>query len=303
VLFWVPTEEIASALADLAGVTTEVVTPDGGPLPPNARDVVFYVPPFFPPLPAITAIAQMPGLRVVQAQTAGVERLLPHVPPGVTLCSARGVHDASTAEWVVAVTLAAVRDLPYFAIEQAAQRWSYRFTDCLAGKSVLIVGYGSIGAAVERRMAGFEVELRRVARRARDGVAAVGELPDLLPGADVVILLAPVTQETIGMVDARFLARMKDGALLVNAARGSLVVTDALTEELRRGRLRAAVDVTGPEPLPPGHPWWDLPNVLITPHVAASTSALETRMLAFLRDQAGRFIKGEGLANVVAGAY
>jgi phosphoglycerate dehydrogenase-like enzyme len=303
VLFWVPTEEIASALADLAGVTTEVVTPDGGPLPPSARDVAFYVPPFFPPLPAITAIAQMPALRVVQAQTAGVERLLPYVPPGVTLCNARGVHDASTAEWVVAVTLAALRDLPYFAIEQAAQRWSYRFTDCLADKSVLIVGYGSIGAAVERRLAGFEMELRRVAWRARDGVAAVGELPGLLPGADVVILLAPVTQETIGMVDARFLARMKDGALLVNAARGSLVVTDALTEELRRGRLRAAVDVTDPEPLPPGHPWWDLPNVLITPHVAASTSALETRMLAFLRDQAGRFIGGEGLANVVAGAY
>jgi len=303
VLFWVPTEEIASALADLAGVTTEVVTPDGGPLPPSARDVVFYVPPFFPLLPAITAIAQMPGLRVVQAQTAGVERLLPYVPPGVTLCNARGVHDASTAEWVVAVTLAAVRDLPYFAIEQTAQRWSYRFTDCLADKSVLIVGYGSIGAAVERRLAGFEVELRRVSWRARDGVAAVGDLPELLPGADVVILLAPVTQETIGMVDARFLARMKDGALLVNAARGSLVVTDALTEELRRGRLRAAVDVTDPEPLSPGHPWWSLPNMLITPHVAASTSAQETRMLAFLRAQAGRFIRGEGLANVVTGAY
>ncbi len=198
-LFWVPTKEIASALADLPGVTAEVVALDGGPPPPGAQDVAFYVPPFFPSLPAITAIAQMPGLRVVQAQTAGVERLLPHVPPGVTLCSARGVHDASTAEWVVAVTLAAVRDLPYFAIEQAAQRWSYRFTDCLAGKSVLIVGYGSIGAAVERRLAGFEMELRRVAWRARDGVAAVGELPGLLPGADVVILLAPVTQETIGI--------------------------------------------------------------------------------------------------------
>jgi phosphoglycerate dehydrogenase-like enzyme len=303
VLFWVPTEEIASALAALAGVTAEVVAPDGGPLPPSARDVVFYVPPFFPPLPAITAIAQMPGLRVVQAQTAGVERLLPHVPPGVTLCNARGVHDASTAEWVVAVTLAALRDLPYFAIEQAAQRWSYRFTDCLADKSVLIVGYGSIGAAVERRLAGFEVELRRVAQRARDGVAAVGELPELLPGADVVILLAPVTQETIGMVDARFLARMKDGALLVNAARGSLAVTDALVAEARQGRLRLALDVTDPEPLPAGHPLWDLPGVFITPHEGASTPVSLTRMAAYVRDQAGRFLTGQPLQNVIAGSY
>jgi phosphoglycerate dehydrogenase-like enzyme len=303
VLFWVPTNQIASALADLPDVAVDVVAPDGGPLPPGVDEVEFYVPPFFPALPAITAVAQMPRLRVVQVQTAGVERLLAHIPPGVTLCNARGVHDASTAEWVVAVTLAALRDLPYFAAEQAAQRWSYRFTDCLADKSVLIVGYGSIGAAVERRLSGFEVTVQRVARRLRDGVAAVSDLPELLPGADVVILLAPVTPETIGMVDARFLAQMKDGALLVNAARGSLVVTGALTEELQRGRLRAAVDVTDPEPLPAGHPWWGLPNVLITPHVAASTPALQTRVQAFLRAQAGRFIRGEDLVNVVAGTY
>ena len=302
-LFWVPTEEIGSALASLPDITVEVAAPDGGALPPGAGEVEFYVPPFFPDLPAITAMAQLPRLRVVQVQTAGVERLLPYVPAGVTLCNARGVHDASTAEWVVAVTLAALRDLPYFAAEQAAQRWSYRFTDSLADKSVLIVGYGSIGGAVERRLAGFEVTVRRVARRPRDGVAAVSELPELLPGADVVILLAPVTPQTIGMVDARFLACMKDGALLVNAARGPLVVTDALTEELRRGRLRAAVDVTDPEPLPPGHPWWGLPNVLITPHVAASASAQMTRMLAFLRAQADRFTRGDELVNVVSGPY
>ena len=302
-LFWVPTKEIGSALASLPDVTVEVAAPDGGPLPPGADEVQFYVPPFFPDLPAITAMARLPRLRVVQVQTAGVERLLPHVPAGVTLCNARGVHDASTAEWVVAVTLAARRDLPYFAAEQAAQRWSYRFTDSLADKSVLIVGYGSIGGAVERRLAGFEVTVQRVARRPRDGVAAVSELPELLPGADVVILLAPVTPQTIGMVDARFLACMKDGALLVNAARGPLVVTDALTEELRRGRLRAAVDVTDPEPLPPGHPWWSLPNVLITPHVAASTSVQMTRMLAFLRAQADRFTRGDELVNVVSGPY
>jgi phosphoglycerate dehydrogenase-like enzyme len=302
-LFWVPTPEVAAALGDLPGAAVEVVSPDGGPLPADAHEVEFYVPPFFPAPPAIEAIAHLPRLRVVQALTAGVDRLLPHVPPGVTLCNARGVHDASTAEWVVAAILAAVRDLPYFALEQAAQRWSYRFTDSLASKTVLIVGYGSIGQAVERRLAGFEVEVSRVARRARDGVAPVSDLPALLPTADVVVILAPVTAETIGMVDAGFLARMKDGALLVNAARGSLVVTDALVAELRQGRLRAAVDVTDPEPLGPGHPLWEAPGLLITPHVAASTPVSAARSVAFVRAQAGRFIGGQPLQNVIAGKY
>ena len=208
---------------------------------------------------------------MVQAQTAGVDRLLADLPAGATLCNARGVHDASTAEWVVAVMLAALRE--FFAVRPrpAAGRWNYHFTDCLAGKTVLIVGYGSIGAAVERRLAGFEVQVVRVARTARPGVATVSDLPRLLPGADVVVLLAPVTPETIGMADAAFLGRMKDGALLVNAARGSLLRTDALVAELRQGRLRAALDVTDPEPLPAGHPLWTLPGVFITPHEAAST--------------------------------
>jgi phosphoglycerate dehydrogenase-like enzyme len=301
--FLVPTQEVAAGLTGLPGATVQVAVPGDGPLPGGAGETEFYVPPFFPAMPAITAIGRMPRLRVVQTLTAGVERLLPHVPPGVTLCNARGVHDASTAEWVAAVILAAVRDLPYFGAEQAAHRWSYRFTGCLAGKTVLIVGYGSIGRALERRLAPFEVRMARVARSGRDGVARAGQLPALLPAADVVVILAPVTPDTIGMVDAAFLARMKDGALLVNAARGSLVVTAALTAEVSSGRLSAALDVTDPEPIPPGHPLWDLPNVLITPHVAASTPVSASRAVEFVRAQAQRFLRGEPLANTVDGAY
>jgi phosphoglycerate dehydrogenase-like enzyme len=207
---------------------------------------------------------------------------------------------------VVAAILAAVREFPRFAREQAAGRWSYQFTDCLAGQTVLIVGYGSIGAAVERRLSGFEVAVHRVARHGRAGepaVSPISQVGDLLPEADVVVVLAPVTRETIGMVDAAFLGRMKDGALLINAARGSLVVTDALCDELSRGRLRAALDVTDPEPLPPGHPLWTLPGVFFTPHVAASTPVSAARALALVRDQAERFINGEPLTNVIAGAY
>ena len=300
---WVPTAEVAAALEGVPGAHVEVVVPDGAPLPPSVSRVEFYVAPFFPTQPATAAMREMPRLSVVQTLTAGVDRLLAELPTGVTLCNARGVHDASTAEWVVAAMLAVLRDFPLFAREQAAQRWNYHFTDCLAGKTVLIVGYGSIGAAVERRLAGFEVEVLRVARTARDGVAAVSDLPGLLPAADVVVLLAPVTPDTIGLADAAFLARIKDGALLVNAARGVLLITDALVAELRPGRLQAVLDVTDPEPLPAGHPLWDLPNVFITPHEAASTPVSGTRMLAHVRDQVERFLHGEPLQNVITGSY
>ena len=302
-LIWVPAEPIARALAGLEGATVEVQAPDGSPLPSSAPDVEFYVPPFFPAPEAVTAMAQMPGLRVVQTLTAGFDRVRPHVPAGAVLCNARGVHDASTAEWVVGATIAALRQFTYFAIEQAAGRWSYRFTDSLAGKTVLIVGYGSIGQAVERRLAGFDVQVRRVARSARDGVSPVSDLFGLLPEADVVVVLAPVTPETVGMVDAAFLATMKDGALLVNAARGVLVVTDDLVAEVSGGRLAAAMDVTDPEPLPPGHPLWSLPNVLITPHVAASTPYSSMMAARFVRTQAERYLTGQPLANVITGEY
>ncbi len=309
-LIWVPTAEVAAALDGLTGPGTSVdleqVVPDTEALPASAAQVEFYVPPFFPGQPAITAMKQMPRLSVVQTLTAGVDRLLAELPDGVTLCNARGAHDASTAEWVVAAILAALREFPRFATEQAAGRWSYQSTGCLAGQTVLIVGYGSIGAAVERRLAGFEVGIRRVARRARDGaipVSPVSQVGDLLPEADVVVVLAPVTRETIGMVDAGFLARMKDGALLVNAARGSLVTTDALCDELSQGRLRAVLDVTDPEPLPPGHPLWALPGVFFTPHVAASTPVSTARALSLVREQVKRFINGQPLQNVISGAY
>jgi phosphoglycerate dehydrogenase-like enzyme len=314
VRIWVPTEEVADALAGLPGLTIEIVDPDDGfgladgeqgppRLPASAAEVEFYVPPFFPRPPSIAAMRQLPRLKVVQTLTAGIDLLRPHIPDGVVLCNARGVHDAGTAEWVVAAILASIRRFPYFAAEQAAARWSFRFTGCLAGRTVLIVGYGSIGAAVERRLSGFGVAVRRVARRGRDGVSPIEDLPALLPAADVVVLLAPVTTGTIGMVDAAFLARMKDGALFVNAARGSLVVTDDLTAELRTGRLTAVLDVTDPEPLGPEHPLWAMRGVFITPHVAGSTPVSGRSALKFVRDQVQRFSDGQQLINVIAGEY
>jgi phosphoglycerate dehydrogenase-like enzyme len=168
---------------------------------------------------------------------------------------------------------------------------------------VLLVGYGAIGEAIEARLRPFEVEVVRVARRGRDGVHPIAELPRLLPDADVVILIVPLTAETRGLVDADFLARMKDGALLVNVARGPVVDTDALLAELTSGRLSAAVDVTDPEPLPADHPLWDAPNLLVSPHVGGASSAMWPRAHRLVRDQLHRFADGEPLANVMEGEY
>jgi phosphoglycerate dehydrogenase-like enzyme len=316
---WVPSDWVAAELAELAGVDVEVValgrdmgaTGAVGPLtvPASIADVEFYVPSFFPSTAGSAVLSEMRRLRVVQALTAGVDWLRPHVPPSVALCNARGAHDASTAEWVVAAILGSLRAFPLFSAEQAAGRWSYQGTDQLAGKNVLIVGYGAIGAAVERRLAGFEVTVRRIARSPRAAAGGMGEvagladLPSLLPEADVVVLLVPFTPESKGLVGSDFLARMKDGALLVNAARGAVVDTGALVAEVARGRLRAALDVTDPEPLPSGHDLWSMPGVFITPHVAASTPVSRQRAALLVREQAEAYLRGEPLRNVISGAY
>ena len=310
---WVPASWVAAGLTGLPDTDVEIValgrdmgqTGDVGDvaIPESVADVEFYVPSFFPSPAGSAVLSRMPRLKVVQTLTAGVDWLRPHLPPGVALCNARGAHDASTAEWVVAAMLGALRSFPEFTREQVAARWAYQGTDQLATKSVLIVGYGAIGAAVERRLAGFEVSVVRVARRARPGVAGLDDLPGLLPAADVVVLLVPATPETIGMVDGAFLAAMKDGALLVNAARGIVVDTAALVTEVASGRLRAALDVTAPEPLPPAHPLWTLPGVFITPHVAASTPVSRQRAAQLVREQAEAHTRGEPLRNVINGAY
>src|SRR3712207_3413082 len=231
-------------------------------------------------LPDGDFFAALPHLRVVQLLSAGAERFAGRLPEDVTLCNARGAHTPSTAEWAVAATLAAQRGLPFFVREQDAGRWTPRTHHSLVGAKVLVVGAGDIGRTIGRMMAGFDVELTYVARTARDGVRPTADLPELLPEADVVVLVVPVTPETTGLVDAAFLAAMPDGALLVNAARGVVVDTAALLAECRSGRLAAALDVTDPEPLPLDHPLWNLPGVFITPHVAGAVPGLHRRAFA-----------------------
>ncbi|TWH73967.1 2-hydroxyacid dehydrogenase [Modestobacter roseus] len=241
----------------------------------------------------------LPDLRLVQLLSAGAEKFAGRLPDRVVLCNARGAHTPATAEWAVAATLAAQRGLPSFTRAQDAGRWAPATHHSLVGARVLVVGAGDIGRAIGRMLAGFDVELTWVARTARDGVHAMDELPGLLPHADVVVLIVPVTPQTTGMVDAGFLAAMKDGALLVNAARGVVVDTDALLAELHRGRLRAALDVTDPEPLPDGHPLFAAPGLLLTPHVAGDVPGTEARATAAVTEQLARVLAGRPLENVV----
>jgi phosphoglycerate dehydrogenase-like enzyme len=301
-LVWLPfdPEELGEAPT---GLRYEVVTPEPDHLPASAGEVELYVLPYDVGRGQDEVLARLPRLKVVQTLTAGVEHVRGAIPDGVLLCNGRGIHNASTAELALTLTLASLRGVPGFVRDQHAERWSSGWRTSLADRTVLIIGYGDIGRDVERRLLPFEVDVLRVARTERDGVHTLADLPELLPRADVVILIIPGTSQTQGLVDAGFLSSMKPEALLVNVARGTVVVTDDLVAALQAGRVRAALDVTDPEPLPVGHPLWTAPNVLITPHVGGATPAMWPRAYRLVREQLVRFATGEPLENVMTGEY
>jgi phosphoglycerate dehydrogenase-like enzyme len=255
----------------------------------------------------LDVIHRLDGVRVVQAVSAGVDDIVGRLPEGATLCDGAGVHDASVAEWVVMAILASFRDLPQYVIDQQSGRWRQLGPDAgmndIEGATVLILGYGSIGRSVEARLAPFGVHFLRVSRHIRDGVSSVADLPILLPQADIVVILLPLTPETRKSVDASFLSLMRPGGLLVNSSRGAIVDTEALIQALESGHIRAALDVTDPEPLPDGHKLWSIRNVLITPHIAGSVTKVYERAWKLIADQLQRYLDGKPLVNVVTEGY
>jgi phosphoglycerate dehydrogenase-like enzyme len=265
----------------------------------NLAQVGFYVPTYMGPSERFELITQMPNLQVVQLLTVGFDAALDYVPAHVTLCNAVGIHDASTAELAVGLMLASLRGIDDFARAMPRGEWIHDGRTSLVDRRVLIIGAGGVGHAIAQRLVPFEVEVTLVARSQRPGVVAMSELHRLLPEADVVVLAVPLNVHTTGLVDDSFLSQMREGSLLVNVARGGVVDTEALVRHAQQGRIRAALDVTDPEPLPPDHPLWRTPGVLISPHVGGDTSAFLPRARALVQAQINRWHNGEPLAHIV----
>ncbi|RCV52214.1 2-hydroxyacid dehydrogenase [Marinitenerispora sediminis] len=280
-----------------AGLRVDVYDGDAPP-PGDLSDVVLYVLPYGR-RHAADLLPRMPRLRAAQLLTAGYEHVLDVLPDGAALHNGRGLHDASTAEHALALILAAQRELPRWADDQRRRVWRPHYTRSLADARVLIVGYGSIGAAIEDRLRPFEAEAVRVARRPRPDqeVHGIADLHGLLPEADIVVVVAPHTPETTGLIGATELALLRDDALVVNVGRGPVLDTGALLAE--KGRIRAALDVTDPEPLPADHPLWTAPGVFVTPHVAGGSATFYPRARRFVDEQLRRWAAGEPLANPV----
>lgn len=298
----VPHDVGVEILSEVDGLRPVAYDP-AQPLPDDAATARALVAPFLANSDAVGMTEQMPDLELVQLLTAGAEAWIGRLPGGVALSDGRGAHGGATAEWVVSVLLAVYRHLDRFVRAQDRGVWDYHQTEELAGKKVLIVGAGDVGEKTRARLEPFDVEITMVGRTARAGVHGWDELPALLPAHDATVLIVPLTDETRGMVDATFLAAMPDGSLLVNGSRGPVCDTDALLAELRTERLRAAVDVTDPEPLPDGHPLFSAPGLLLTPHVGGSVPLAMRRAYGVAAEQLGVFARGQRPPNLVTGSY
>jgi phosphoglycerate dehydrogenase-like enzyme len=287
---------------ELPAPTTTIETAfyrPGEPWPPEHVDAAVVVVGFENAATIGARFVDLPNLRLVQTLNAGYEQWLPHLPDGVMLSNGRGAHGGSSAEWVVAALLAIYRDLALFGAQQADGVWGPKDTETLIGKRIVVLGAGDLAVNLAARLAPFETEVTLVGQRARAGVVALTDVDELLPGADAVVAMLPQSESTHHLVDAEFLGRLRDGAVIVNAGRGGAVDTDALLKELTSGRLRAALDVTDPEPLPPGHPLWSAPGLLLTPHVAGSTEGAWERAWRIALGQIDAFAQGGRPPNLV----
>ena len=281
------------------GVT--LLSPENFPLDTSdLSQVDFYVPTYMTGAKGLSYVEKMTNLKVLQMPNAGYEDAMAHLRPGLTLCNATGVHDASTAELAVGLAIASRRGFAEFMEDQKNGVWNHRRFPALSDSKVGIVGFGSIGKEIARKLSAFDVEITAFTQSGRDGSLKVEELDAHLPQLDIVILILPLTDTSRHMFDASRFSKMKDGALLINMARGPVVVTDALVAELNSKRIFAALDVTDPEPLPAGHPLWKAPNLILVPHVGGNSAAFEPRGRKLIESQLLLLSQGKALEHVVA---
>ena len=296
----VPDAHLGAALGEMSEGVEIIEWDMSGPAPVNAIDIV--VPPYMDTAKALAQLANV-KTRLVQSQSVGYDGVEQLLPPGIIYANAATVHETSTAELTVALILASQRGIPDFVRAASEGRWAPSWHQSLADRNVLLVGYGGVGKAIEARLLPFEVTVTRVALTARSDergeIHGFDSLHDLLPLADVVVVAVPLTERTTHLIDDSFLSRMHDDSLLVNIARGKVADTNALLAHASSGRLRLALDVTDPEPLPDGHPLFSLANVLISPHVGGATTAMLPRMARLLNEQIDRMLRGDDPLNVV----
>lgn len=301
----VPDADLLDRLSDLSDRVELVLWDLLEPLPPEVagRVSLVQIGHYWVQPERWKRLSEIPKLEYVQLPSAGFEHALPLVPSGITLCNGRGVHSAGTAELALALILAAQRGLVEAIDAQREARWHNPELASLADRRVLVIGAGSVADAVVARLRPFEVELAVVGQTARKGVHAIAELEELLAWAEIVVLTVPYSDQTHHLLNATTLAALPDGALVVNVARGRVVDTDALVAELEAGRLRAALDVTDPEPLPVDHRLWRAPNTIITAHQGGNSTATYPRVAALLRRQLEHLLAGEPVENVVSPGY
>ncbi|HSX69053.1 NAD(P)-dependent oxidoreductase [Nocardioides sp.] len=290
----------AQMIGALPGV--EVVRYDpNNDLPDEDRDAAVLIPPYRSSHRPIPLLAQLPALRHVQLLTAGADEWAGDVPAHVSLATARGAQAGPVSEWALSAILTMFRQWPALVDFKREHTWAHRrvSADTLDGARVMILGAGAIGTATADRLRAFGAVPVLVASTERDGIHGPESVPGLLPYCSVVVITAPLTEQTHGMVDAAFLAALPEGALVVNAGRGKIVDTDALVAELQTGRLRAALDVTEPEPLPEHHPLWDCPGTIISPHMARTVPGTNALCYSVAAEQIASLVAGERPAHLV----
>jgi phosphoglycerate dehydrogenase-like enzyme len=293
----------ASLLGQLSGVEVVTYDPNAASLSDQQRTAEVFLPPYRGSERPFPLVKQLPNLRLVQLLSAGVDEWNPHVPPGVMLANARGAHAGPVSEWILSAILTTYRRWPALIRYQDQHTWAHRLPgtdfETLHGKRVLIVGAGAIGTAVAHLLPPFGASPTLVGRSARGDVRGVDELPNLVNEHDIVVVICPLTLDTQGLINAKILAAMPDGALLVNAGRGRIVDTDALVQELAAQRLRAALDVTDPEPLPADHPLWTCPGLIVSPHSARTVPGTSQLCYEVASQQVAALAAGETPPNAV----
>ena len=265
----------------------------------DLSEITFYVPTYMGGRPALELTKKMPNLKILQMPNAGYDDAMEYVRDGMTLCNGKSIHDDSTAELAVGLTIASLRGFPDFVRNQDKSEWVHVKNKSINDRKIGIIGFGSIGTTIAKMLSGFTVEIIPFTQSGRDNTIAITDLDKHLPTLDVVILILPLTKESKHLFDAKRLSLMKDGALLVNVARGPIVETDALVKELNSGRITAALDVTDPEPLPKDHPLWRAKGVLISPHVGGNTTAFESRARRLIESQLNLLAQGKALNNII----